>query len=75
MASPDQTKLYLSPAQHKYAIENLKDIAASDLRLGQWLVNKFGAPGVNYPHIFYLDDPQGVWSNVEILPDSQKEST
>ena len=66
MASPNQSKLYLSPTQYKEALKQAKD-KSPDFRLGQWLVNLYGEPGVAYPYIFYLDDPAETWGNVEII--------
>tara|TARA_Y100000034_G_C6583876_1_gene253366 strand:+ start:91 stop:405 length:315 start_codon:yes stop_codon:yes gene_type:complete len=65
-SNPEQSKLHLSPAQYQEAQFNAKD-RGEDLRLGQWLVNTYGTEGTGYPHIFYLDDPAQVWSQVEVV--------
>ena len=66
MANAEQSKLYLSPKQYKQALIQSKT-RPDHIRLGQWLVNRYGEKGVAYPHIFYLDDPTEAWSNVKVV--------
>ena len=64
--TPEQSKLYLSPKQYQDAQEHCGS-RGEHLRLGQWLVNLYGEPGISYPHIFYLDDPDKTWAHVEVV--------
>jgi hypothetical protein len=71
MANAKQSKLYLSEEQYQTALKQA-DNRPENLRLGQWLVNLYGKQGKTYSHIFYLDEPTEVWSNVEITTDTKK---
>ena len=71
MADAKLSKLYLSPGQYQEALDQVKN-KPTDLRLGQWLINKYGQAGVAYPHLFYLDDPTKAWDNVEVISDTQE---
>jgi hypothetical protein len=66
VATPENSKLYLSPTQYEQAVKEAATLP-EDIRLGQWLVNNFGKEGIAYPRIFYLDDPKDTWSNVEVV--------